>query len=225
MILQIRHHRRFSGHHLFDVVIDLPNNRMIVRSNKTPPIRRCPIFPELRPHLLRAREMAPQGAVSVQTRYDHKANILTTLDKIITRAGLVPWEKPMQNLRATRETELLAHYPAKDVTSWLGNSPDVANKHYAMTMQASFDRAVVDGAKIIGVTTAAMAARKPVADPQAESEVVDLEKTPQNPPQTVQAKGGHPETQKKPIEENPVNDWVCLQSALADLPLSYPART
>jgi len=74
------------------------------------------------------------------------------LEKIITRAGLVPWEKPMQNLRATRETELLAHYPAKDVTSWLGNSPDVANKHYAMTMQASFDRAVTDGAVIEGVT-------------------------------------------------------------------------
>jgi hypothetical protein len=31
-------------------------------------------------------------------------------------------------------------------------------------------------------------------------------------------------TQKKPIEENPVNNWECLASALADLPLSYPAR-
>jgi hypothetical protein len=58
----------------------------------------------------------------------------------------------MQNLRATRETELLAHYPAKDVTSWLGNSPDVANKHYAMTMQASFDRAITDGGVIEGLT-------------------------------------------------------------------------
>ena len=133
--------------------IDLPNNVLLVRSHKSPPVRRCPIFPELRPHLLRAQEMAPDGAVFVQSRYDHDANILTTLEKIITRAGLVPWEKPMQNLRATRETELLAHYPAKDVTSWLGNSPTVANNHYAMVMQASFDRAVVDGAKIVGLTT------------------------------------------------------------------------
>lgn len=47
----------------------------------------------------------------------------------------------------------------------------------------------------------------------------------ENPPKTVQAKGGKAETQKKPIEENPVNNWICLQSALAVLPLSYPART
>ncbi|WP_404307628.1 hypothetical protein [Neorhodopirellula lusitana] len=108
--------------------IDLPNNVMLVRSHKSPPVRRCPIFPELRSHLLRAKEYAPSGAVYVQTRYGHADNILTTLDKIISRAGLVLWEKPMQNLRATRETELLAHYPAKDVTSWLGNSPTVAEQ-------------------------------------------------------------------------------------------------
>ena len=155
---------------------------------------------------MRAREMAPEGAEYVQTRYGHEDNILTMLDKIITRAGLVPWGKPMQNLRATRETELLAHYPAKDVTSWLGNSPDVANKHYAMTMQASFNRAVTEGAMIVGVTT---------APPE----------TPLNPPPTVQDNGGNSETRKKPIEENPVNNWECLQSALYDLPLSYPART
>jgi Zinc-binding domain of primase-helicase len=65
-------------------------NVMMIRSHKTPPVRRCPIFPELRPHLLRAREMAPEGAVYVQTRYDHEANILTTLEKIVTKAGLVP---------------------------------------------------------------------------------------------------------------------------------------
>ncbi|EMI55831.1 tyrosine-type recombinase/integrase [Rhodopirellula sallentina] len=205
--------------------IDLPNNTMIVRSNKTPPIRRCPIFPELRPHLLRAKEYAPDGAELVVTRYAADANVLTTLEKIVTRAGLVPWPKLMQNLRATRETELLAHYPAKDVTSWLGNSPDVANKHYAMTMQASFDRAVVDGAKIIGVTTASPAAPKSMADDNAE---VVAEKTPQkaprNPPPTVQAKGRNPETQKKPIRENPVNDWVCLASALGGIATKLPRQ-
>lgn len=75
------------------------------------------------------------------------------------------WPKLIQNLRAT---ELLAHYPAKDVTSWLGNSPDVANKHYAMTMQASFDRAVVDGAKIVGVTTVPPNGSKPTTNDDGE---------------------------------------------------------
>lgn len=148
--------------------IDLANNRMVVRSNKTPPIRSCPIFPELRQHLLRARAFAPDGAVYVQTRYGHDANILTTLKMMVLGAGLTPWPKLMQNLRATRETELLANYPAKDVTSWLGNSPEVANKHYAMVMQASFDRAITEGAKIIGVTCGV------------------LSKVPQKVPQTLQ---------------------------------------
>ncbi|MGB0600423.1 MAG: tyrosine-type recombinase/integrase [Rubripirellula sp.] len=212
--------------------IDLPNNVMIVRSNKTPPIRRCPIFPELRPHLLRAKEYAPGGAELVVTRYDADANILTTLEKIVTRAGLVPWEKPMQNLRATRETELLAHYPAKDVTSWLGNSPDVANKHYAMTMQASFDRAITEGAKIVGVTTTPPDAPRPTAEaPDEDAEVVPNkapQKTPLNPPPTVQDKGGHSASTKKADARNPVNNWECLTSALSDLanklPESNPLR-
>ncbi len=141
--------------------IDLTNDLMIIRSHKTPPVRRCPIFPELRPHLMRAKQHATKGAVYVQTRYGHDDNILTTMEKIVIRAGLVPWEKPMQNLRATRETELLSHYPAKDVTGWLGNSPTVANNHYAMPMQESFDRAVKDGAKIIGVTSGGQAKLTP----------------------------------------------------------------
>ncbi len=160
--------------------------------------------------------MAPGGAVFVQTRYGHEDNILTTMEKIITRAGLVLWEKPMQNLRATRETELLAHYPAKDVTSWLGNSPDVANKHYAMTMQASFDGAVVDGAVIEGVT------RKPSQVTQSrgilESEV------PPKVPRTSQDNPPLSKDTKKADAENPVNSRVCLASAIAVLPLSYPAR-
>ncbi|WP_145207226.1 phage integrase SAM-like domain-containing protein [Stieleria magnilauensis] len=124
--------------------IDIENERMTIRSNKTPPMRSCPIFPELMPHLLRARQHADPDAEFVQTRYDHEANILTTFAKIVAKSGLEVWPKLMQNLRATRETELLAKYPAKDVTSWLGNSPDVANRHYAMAMQESFERAKVE---------------------------------------------------------------------------------
>lgn len=125
--------------------IDLPNRTMIVRSNKTPPTRVCPIFPELLPHLMRAKEMAPEGAELVVTRYTPSAGINETFKKIVKRAGLTAWPKLMQNLRATRETELMAHYPLKDVTTWIGNSAPVAMKHYAMTMQSSFDRAIQNG--------------------------------------------------------------------------------
>ncbi len=189
--------------------IDLVNNRMIVRSNKSPAIRSCPIFPELRPHLLRAREMAPGGAELVVTRYGPDSNLRTTLQKIITRAGLVPWPKLMQNLRATRETELLACYPAKDVTSWLGNSPTVANNHYAMTMQASFNRATEYGAKIDGVTAGVSS------------------KVPQKVPHTLQEKAGQRETGRKAFE--PVNSNILEKLAMSLLDQSksdpYGTRT
>ncbi|WP_436715482.1 phage integrase SAM-like domain-containing protein [Roseiconus lacunae] len=126
--------------------IDLVNRKMIVRSNKNPPTRVVPIFPELLPHLMRAREMAPPGAEFVQTRYGHTDNILTTFGKIIDAAGLTRWPDLMQNLRRSRETELMAKYPIKDVAKWIGNSVPVAMRHYAMAMQDSFTRAVVEGA-------------------------------------------------------------------------------
>lgn len=125
--------------------VDLPNRKMIVRSNKTPPTRVCPIFPELLPHLMRAKEMAADGADLIVTRYTPQQGINETFKKIVKRAGLAEWPKLMQNLRATRETELMAHYPLKDVTSWIGNSAPIAMKHYAMTMQSSFDLAIRSG--------------------------------------------------------------------------------
>jgi len=116
--------------------IDIPNRQMIVRSQKNPPERVCPIFPELLPHVLRAKEMASEGAETVVAEYTPEANIGTTFEKIIKRAGLEPWPKLFQNLRATRETELMAMYAIKDVSSWLGNSAPIAMKHYAMTMKS-----------------------------------------------------------------------------------------
>jgi hypothetical protein len=107
------------------------------------------------------------------------------------------------------------------VTSWLGNSRTVANNHYAMTMHAGFDRAVVDGAKIGGVTTT-VKSTTPKSSTHCEGRQ-DHGALAEKVHRTLQVKGGKVETRKKPIEENPVNNWVCLQSALAVLPLSYPA--
>ncbi len=115
--------------------IDLENGRMLVRSHKTPAERICPIFPELRPHLVRSRRAARDGVELVQTTFRLEQNIAPAIEAVTRRAGIALWQKPMQNLRASRETELMARFPQKDVTSWLGNSPRIANKHYAMVMQ------------------------------------------------------------------------------------------
>jgi hypothetical protein len=191
--------------------IDLANNRMTIRSNKTPAARVCPIFPELRPHLLRAREMAPAGAVFVQTRYTASDNILTTLTKIITRAGLVPWQKPLQNMRATRETELMAHYPVKDVSGWLGNNPAVVFKHYAMPMQKSFDLAVQQGAVLQGITAEVGNQKVP-------------QKVPLNIPQTCLETVRQEKTLNLQTTENPVKSWDRLVASSPVYLIRYPRR-
>ncbi len=131
--------------------VNLPEGRMTIHAIKTEHhadsgVRVCPIFPELRPYLEAAWwDDAKDGAVYVITRYrSNSANMRTTFERIIKLAGLVPWPKLFQNLRASRETELMAKYPAKDVSSWIGNSVAVAMESYAMPLVESFQRAIVE---------------------------------------------------------------------------------
>lgn len=72
-----------------------------------------------------------------------------------------------------------------------------------MTMQASFNRAIAEDAKIAGLTS-----------------IVPL-----NVPQTPQHRGGQAATEKSADSENAANSWYCLAKSLADLPLSCPTRT
>ncbi|MFG0261959.1 MAG: hypothetical protein ACF788_06185 [Novipirellula sp. JB048] len=101
--------------------------RLRIVSPKTG-LRFCPIFPELMPFLLASAESAPEGAVRYLHRYHRLANLGTQLNRVIESAGIVPWPKTFQNLRATRRTEL---QPPKDhvINSWLGHSSAVAAKH------------------------------------------------------------------------------------------------
>jgi integrase len=104
--------------------------------------RWVPIFPELRPYLEEAFELAPEGAVHVIRRYrDVDKNFRTRLTRIIRRAGLKPWPKLFHNLRASRETELAAVHPLHVVCEWMGNSALVAQKHYLQVTDQDFARA------------------------------------------------------------------------------------
>lgn len=129
--------------------LDWEHNRMTVRSPKTEQhkggaSRVVPIFPELRPFLLDAFDQAEEGAEYVVARYrDTSANLRTQLTKIIKLAGLEPWPKLWQNMRATRETELAESFPAHVVSAWIGNSQIVAAKHYLQVTESHFERAVV----------------------------------------------------------------------------------
>jgi site-specific recombinase XerD len=111
--------------------------------------RWVPIFGELRQHLEEAWERAPEGAVYVVTQGRQQGadvNLRTGLARIIKKAGLRPWPRLWQNLRASRETELAETFPVHVVCEWIGNSARVAANHYLQVTSEHFQRAANSGA-------------------------------------------------------------------------------
>ncbi len=142
--------------------VDWVNERIKVTSPKTEHhagkgSRTIPLFPELKPILLKALELAPTGAeYVVDVKYRQSAltqsgwkncNLRTHFERIVKRAGLKPWPRLFHNMRASRETELAAEHPIHVVTAWLGNTPRIAMKHYLTVTDADFERASQDGAE------------------------------------------------------------------------------
>lgn len=140
--------------------VDWDNGRVVVTSPKTEhhagkATRTIPLFPELRPILAEAFDLAADGAQYVVDERFRKAaigpagwmnaNLRTTFGKIVRRAGLQPWPRLFHNLRASRETELVENFPVQVVTNWLGNTPKVAMQHYLMTTDEHFARALDTG--------------------------------------------------------------------------------
>jgi site-specific recombinase XerD len=126
--------------------VDWARNRFLVHAPKTEHHgdggqRWVPIFPELRPYLAAAFEAAADGAVFVVPGRHRNANLRTHLRRIIVKAGLTPWPKMFNNLRASRETELAEDFPMHVVTGWIGNSERVARKHYLQVTEEHFKRA------------------------------------------------------------------------------------
>jgi len=137
--------------------VDWEHSRFTVRSPKTErhvgkESRLVPIFPELRPYLNEVWDAAEPGTEHLITRYRDKGqNLRTQLERIIRKAGLKPWPKLFQNLRASRATELVsAGWPEFKVCSWLGHTEAIAKKHYWQVTDADFEKAaeMPDGAQL-----------------------------------------------------------------------------
>ncbi len=128
--------------------LDWEHGRFVVPSPKTEhheggESRVVPIFPELLPFLMEAFERAAPGTKYCITRYrDSTVNLRTQLMRIISRAGLKPWPKLWQNLRSSRETELADSFPVHVASAWIGNSVQVAVKHYLQVTDDHFAQAM-----------------------------------------------------------------------------------
>jgi integrase len=144
--------------------------------------RVIPLFPEMRSILEEAFEAAPEGAVYVVDEKHRKAamgnagwrncNLRTTFNKIVKRAGLTPWPRLFHNLRSSRQTELAERFPSHVVCGWLGNSEDIARKHYYQTTDAHFADAAaspMEGGAESGARMAQNAAQRVHAANRGES--------------------------------------------------------
>ncbi|MBB3210610.1 integrase [Rhodopirellula rubra] len=178
--------------------IDFAAGRMTIHAPKTKRHRSggrrmCPLFPELRPYLEDLYELAQPGDEFVIPWVKRASNLRTRFEAIIELTGHEQWPKLFQNLRASRETELLGIYPAKDVSSWLGNSVPVAMKHYAMARKEIFEAAAL---KPTG--TMPEGASPPAKKSEAETEA-DAK---QNPKQQATAASGADEQEQKKSPRN-----------------------
>lgn len=130
--------------------IDWAGGRMTITSPKTEhheggEFRVIPLFPEVRALLdIAWNDPRIDKAEFVITRYrDANANPRTQFQRIITRAGITPWPKLFQNLRASMATDLAGRFPAHVAAEWLGHSVTVAAKHYLQTLDSHYDLANV----------------------------------------------------------------------------------
>jgi hypothetical protein len=96
--------------------------------------RWIPLFSSLRPLLDEAWDAATTGDSAILTgSFDAGA-----MKRIIRKAGLSPWPKTFQNLRSSRQSELLCKNPAHVVAAWLGHSERTAGEFYSQVTEQDF---------------------------------------------------------------------------------------
>jgi len=163
--------------------IDWVRERFLVRSTKTGQ-RWVPLFPELKPHLGEAFNFAYPGLYVVNKSRDAGSSWRTMFEKISKRAGLMPCDRSFQNLRASRETELVQTFPLHVVVKWIGNSARVAASHYLTVTDVDFARAIAGGAQVAhkaAQTVERSSRREETEEVEKDMSGVDLSLVPSTP--------------------------------------------
>jgi len=159
-------------------------------------LRQVPLFPELQELMLEAFEEAQPGEEYIIASYrGGETNLRTQLTKIIKRAGHEPWPKLFQNLRSTRETELIRDHGIAAACEWVGNTPLVALKHYAQVTEEDVQRAAGKACQ----TKENDAVQNPVHNPVQTAFSCDCQTLPEKPRQSASQAVGKSWQKKTPI--------------------------
>lgn len=108
--------------------------------------RLIPLFPELRRELwdllsIRGEDGGEPGDNVISRRRCRNANLRTQFHRLCERAGVPKYQKPFANARASRCTELAESFPIHVVTSWMGHSRAVSERHYLRVQPEHFEAA------------------------------------------------------------------------------------
>ena len=153
--------------------VNWEHSRLVVRASKTAHhadggVRVVPIFAELRPFLEAVWDEAKEGEVRIFSRYtDVRMNLRTQFNRWILQAGLEPWMKPFQNMRATRATELADAFPSHTCAKWLGHTERIADEFYRSVTDEHYARAT--GVPLGGAKSGARVTQKEAQHVTAES--------------------------------------------------------
>jgi len=102
--------------------------------------RKVPLFPELERRFEELYETLPEKCddlvfpeeSDIPPTINPKKSLSSWIHKVAKRAGVKLWEKPFQNMRSTRATELRKKRPAHEVNRWLGRTQEVAEEQLAL---------------------------------------------------------------------------------------------
>lgn len=117
-------------------------DRFVVReSPKTKATRYTPIFPEIRQALEDLLPITGESEYVLNVLRTKSKNWRTPLEKMMIRAGMTPWGALFNSMRASGEIDIARTHGLQNAVEWVGNSVQVAMKHYLRATGADFTRA------------------------------------------------------------------------------------
>lgn len=129
--------------------VDFKAGKITVRSPKTKHVgkgtRQTPLFPQLRKELeawKREADASPDDRVI--SRFSEQTNPGPLLRKILQKAGITPWPRLIQNLRASATMDITRCCKPSDESEWLGHSALVSLQHYQRSTQDAFNAALAN---------------------------------------------------------------------------------
>ena len=100
--------------------------------------RQVPLFPELERRFQEFYDTLPEGCSDLIFSPESdmppiispRRSLSSWIKKVAKRAGVELWQKPFQNCRSSRATELRKKFPEYLVNRWIGHTQKVAEDHY-----------------------------------------------------------------------------------------------